>query len=151
MGNTCKGATGVVNAACTPHNLDEATCTAQVDSVSSAACVFTDAIHGMAFGVPSLSRSPVKETLCVSLTYDSGDTCTHRNPFALTFTNEYGSKFTTRTIECVSYKDPSYPYPTDTTTITDEQKVERAAAAEVCRSLVESALEDLPNSALADI
>merc|ERR1712195_391773 len=90
-------------------------------------------------------------TQCEALKYDSGATCTHRNPFALTFTNEYGSKFTTRTIECVSYKDTSTPYPTDTTTITDEQKVERAAAAEVCRSLVESALEDLPNSALADI
>merc|ERR1712166_1359362 len=77
-------------------------------------------------------------TQCEALKYDSGATCTHRNPFALTFTNEYGSKFTTRTIECVSYKDTSTPYPTDTTTITDEQKVERAAAAEVCRSLVES-------------
>merc|ERR1711957_1017451 len=86
---------------------------------------------------------------------------------------------TTRTIECVSYKDPSYPYPTAVNTCTDANGdvdsactaynvdeatceaetdsssstncVFTAAAAEVCRSLVESALEDLPNSALADI
>jgi len=91
-------------------------------------------------------------TLCPLIMYSTGETCTGRNPFALTFTNEYGSSFTTRSIECANY-DPGYPnnQAVDLTAAGVAQLAERMATAEHCRNLIESALEDLPNSALVDV
>jgi len=101
---------------------------------------------------------------CTTIKYNSGNNCAIRNPFALTFKNEYGSSFTTRTIECANY-DLEYPRaalnapaPSPGAAVNPQddlagraQLAERMATADHCRQLIESALEALPNSALADI
>jgi len=108
------------------------------------------------------SASPVLEAfvagggtasdLCNRMVYTTGAACTVRNPFALTFEDEFGYKFTTRTIECFAYSADYSTTPTDMTGVADAALfIERAATAEHCRGLIESALEDLPNSALIDV
>lgn len=52
----------------------------------------------------------------------------HRTPFALTYVDEFGASYTTRTIECWD----------------DE-------GTDACRQQIESSLEDLPNSVIPDV
>jgi len=103
--------------------------------------------HGTPYANLASTTNAQLNTLCPTVSFHTGAACTQRNPFALTFEDEYGARFTTRTIECISYGST---YATSGNP-DDHDLVEREAAGAHCRGLVESALEDLPNSALVDI
>jgi len=105
------------------------------------------ASHGTPYANLASTTPAQLDTLCPKVDFHTGASCTSRNPFALTFEDEYGARFTTRTIECISYGST---YATSGNP-DDHDLVEREAAGAHCRGLVESALEDLPNSALVDI
>jgi len=123
-----------------------ATATCAAASSDSTAPFLTDAVKACVKGAATCS-------LCTTIKYNSGaEPCAVRNPFALTFKNEYGASFTTRTIECANYDTA---YSTTVVQADDEagraQLAERMATADHCRKLIESALEALPNSALVDV
>jgi len=102
--------------------------------------------------VSSTVGAPAGKALCIATKYNAGTSCTTRNPFALTFKNEYGASFTTRTIECADYDAATYHAATFADNIaTRALLAERSATAAHCRGFIESALEDMPNSALVDV
>jgi len=58
--------------------------------------------HGTTFPRLASQTNTNLDGICAEVNIHLGTSCTSRNPFALTFEDEYGSHFTTRSIECIS-------------------------------------------------